>query len=139
VITRITSAMSPRVCRVCALGVPTTEERSQWYFQRYVKHLPRSVPPSPHVPALALSTHIPPTFHPPPPLPSMCRYATPRPLLAPCPIPEHSVWENWVAAGAARASGITEGLGLGLVGATAPAKSCSSTARGTTAPGWSAS
>jgi polyphosphate kinase 2 (PPK2 family) len=33
VISRITSAMSPRVCRVCALGVPTAEERSQWYFQ----------------------------------------------------------------------------------------------------------
>jgi len=33
VISRITSAMSPRVCRVCALGVPTQEERSQWYFQ----------------------------------------------------------------------------------------------------------
>jgi len=39
-ISRITEAMSPRVCRVCALGTPTDKERSQWYFQRYVEHLP---------------------------------------------------------------------------------------------------
>lgn len=39
-IKRITDAMSPRVCRVCALGVPTDKEKSQWYFQRYVEHLP---------------------------------------------------------------------------------------------------
>mmetsp|Transcript_5958 Transcript_5958/g.8042 ORF Transcript_5958/g.8042 Transcript_5958/m.8042 type:complete len:423 (+) Transcript_5958:163-1431(+) len=40
VITRISSAMSPRVCRVCALGVPTEVEKTQWYFQRYIQHLP---------------------------------------------------------------------------------------------------
>lgn len=40
VITRITERMSPRVCRVVALGVPTEREKSQWYFQRYVQHLP---------------------------------------------------------------------------------------------------
>jgi len=36
----ISSAMSPRVCRICALGVPTEKQKSQWYFQRYVEHLP---------------------------------------------------------------------------------------------------
>ena len=40
VITRITERMSPRVCRVVALGVPTEREKSQWYFQRYAQHLP---------------------------------------------------------------------------------------------------
>ena len=32
--------MNPRGCRVVALDKPTDEERGQWYFQRYVKHLP---------------------------------------------------------------------------------------------------
>ncbi len=36
----ITECLNPRVCRVVALGVPTEREKSQWYFQRYVAHLP---------------------------------------------------------------------------------------------------
>jgi polyphosphate kinase len=40
VIKRITQSLNPRVCRVVALGTPTDRERSQWYFQRYVQHLP---------------------------------------------------------------------------------------------------
>jgi polyphosphate kinase 2 len=39
-IKRITESLNPRVCRVVALGVPTEKEKSQWYFQRYVTHLP---------------------------------------------------------------------------------------------------
>jgi len=39
-IKRITEALNPRVCRVVALGTPTDSEKSQWYFQRYVAHLP---------------------------------------------------------------------------------------------------
>ncbi len=40
VIKRITQRLNPRVCRVVALSKPTERERSQWYFQRYVPHLP---------------------------------------------------------------------------------------------------
>jgi polyphosphate kinase 2 len=40
VIKRITQSLNPRVCRVAALGTPTERERSEWYFQRYVRHLP---------------------------------------------------------------------------------------------------
>ncbi len=40
VIKRITQSLNPRICRVVALGVPTEKEKSQWYFQRYVPHLP---------------------------------------------------------------------------------------------------
>lgn len=40
VIKRITESLNPRVCRVVALGTPTEKEKSQWYFQRYVPHLP---------------------------------------------------------------------------------------------------
>lgn len=40
VIKRITEKLNPRVCRVVALGTPTEKEKSQWYFQRYVPHLP---------------------------------------------------------------------------------------------------
>ena len=40
VIKRITECLNPRVCRVVALGVPTEREKTQWYFQRYVPHLP---------------------------------------------------------------------------------------------------
>lgn len=40
VIKRITESLNPRVCRVVALPSPTERERSQWYFQRYVAHLP---------------------------------------------------------------------------------------------------
>ena len=39
-ITRITESLNPRVCRVVALGTPTEREKTQWYFQRYVAHLP---------------------------------------------------------------------------------------------------
>jgi polyphosphate kinase len=39
-IKRITETMNPRICRVVALGTPTEREKSQWYFQRYVAHLP---------------------------------------------------------------------------------------------------
>jgi polyphosphate kinase len=39
-IKRITQRLNPRVCRVVALPAPTERERSQWYFQRYVPHLP---------------------------------------------------------------------------------------------------
>ena len=40
VIKRITESLNPRICRVVALGKPTEREQSQWYFQRYVAHLP---------------------------------------------------------------------------------------------------
>jgi polyphosphate kinase 2 len=40
VIKRITQRLNPRVVRVVALSAPTERERSQWYFQRYVPHLP---------------------------------------------------------------------------------------------------
>jgi polyphosphate kinase 2 len=40
VIKRITQRLNPRVCRVAALPAPNERERSQWYFQRYVAHLP---------------------------------------------------------------------------------------------------
>jgi len=39
-IKRITLRLNPRICRVVALGVPTERENTQWYFQRYVAHLP---------------------------------------------------------------------------------------------------
>jgi len=39
-IKRITERLNPRVVRVVALGVPTEKEKTQWYFQRYVPHLP---------------------------------------------------------------------------------------------------
>src|SRR5688572_19690 len=40
VIKRITQRLNPRVCRVVSLPAPTERERGQWYFQRYVAHLP---------------------------------------------------------------------------------------------------
>ena len=40
VIKRITQRLNPRVARVAALPAPTSRERTQWYFQRYVAHLP---------------------------------------------------------------------------------------------------
>ena len=40
VIKRITQRLNPRVCRVAALPAPSERERTQWYFQRYVSHLP---------------------------------------------------------------------------------------------------
>ena len=40
VIKRITQSLNPRLCRVIALGRPTEKEKTSWYFQRYVAHLP---------------------------------------------------------------------------------------------------
>ncbi len=40
VIKRILHRLNPRICRVVALGTPTEKEKTQWYFQRYVPHLP---------------------------------------------------------------------------------------------------
>lgn len=40
VIKRITQRLNPRICRVAALSAPSEREKSQWYFQRYVNHLP---------------------------------------------------------------------------------------------------
>ncbi|MFT6466097.1 MAG: polyphosphate kinase 2 [Halopseudomonas sp.] len=40
VIKRITQRLNPRICRVAALPAPNERERTQWYFQRYVSHLP---------------------------------------------------------------------------------------------------
>jgi len=40
VIKRITQRLNPRVCRVAALPAPNSREKTQWYFQRYVAHLP---------------------------------------------------------------------------------------------------
>ena len=39
-IKRITQRLNPRVCRVAALPAPNLREQTQWYFQRYVAHLP---------------------------------------------------------------------------------------------------
>jgi polyphosphate kinase 2 len=39
-IQRITESLNPRAARVVALAAPTEREKSQWYFQRYVAHLP---------------------------------------------------------------------------------------------------
>jgi polyphosphate kinase 2 len=39
-IKRITECLNPRFCRVAALPAPTEREKTQWYFQRYVAHLP---------------------------------------------------------------------------------------------------
>lgn len=39
-IKRITQRLNPRVCRVVALSAPSEREKTQWYFQRYVNHLP---------------------------------------------------------------------------------------------------
>ena len=39
-IKRITQRLNPRICRVVALPAPNDRERTQWYFQRYVAHLP---------------------------------------------------------------------------------------------------
>lgn len=39
-IKRVTQRLNPRVCRVVALPAPSERERHQWYFQRYVQHLP---------------------------------------------------------------------------------------------------
>ncbi|MDR5859681.1 polyphosphate kinase 2 [Halomonas eurihalina] len=39
-IKRITQRLNPRICRVAALPAPSEREKTQWYFQRYVSHLP---------------------------------------------------------------------------------------------------
>ena len=39
-IKRIAECLNPRVCRIVALATPTERERGEWYFQRYVAHLP---------------------------------------------------------------------------------------------------
>jgi polyphosphate kinase 2 len=39
-IKRITECLNPRICRVVALSAPSEREKTQWYFQRYVAHLP---------------------------------------------------------------------------------------------------
>lgn len=40
VIKRITQSLNPRICKVVALGTPTEREKTQWYFERYIPHLP---------------------------------------------------------------------------------------------------
>ena len=40
VIKRISQSLNPRIVKVVALGTPTEREKNQWYFQRYVPHLP---------------------------------------------------------------------------------------------------
>ena len=40
VIKRIAEPLNPRICRIAALGTPSSKEKTQWYFQRYVAHLP---------------------------------------------------------------------------------------------------
>jgi polyphosphate kinase len=39
-IKRVTQYLTPRVARIVALPAPTERERTQWYFQRYIEHLP---------------------------------------------------------------------------------------------------
>jgi polyphosphate kinase 2 len=39
-IKRVTEYLNPRVCRIVALPGPTERQRTQWYFQRYIEHLP---------------------------------------------------------------------------------------------------
>src|SRR6478609_9275486 len=39
-IKRITEYLSPRVARIAALPMPTEREKGQWYYQRYIAHLP---------------------------------------------------------------------------------------------------
>lgn len=39
-IKRISQVLNPRICKVVALSTPTEREKTQWYFQRYVAHLP---------------------------------------------------------------------------------------------------
>jgi polyphosphate kinase len=39
-IQRVTQYLNPRVARIVALGAPTEREQTQWYFQRYIEHLP---------------------------------------------------------------------------------------------------
>jgi polyphosphate kinase 2 len=40
VIKRVTQRLNPRICKVVALPAPSERERTQWYFQRYINHLP---------------------------------------------------------------------------------------------------
>ena len=41
-IKRISECLNPRWCRIAALPAPNEQERGQWYFQRYIRHLPTS-------------------------------------------------------------------------------------------------
>jgi polyphosphate kinase 2 len=41
-IKRVTQYLNPRIARIAALPAPTEREQAQWYFQRYVEHLPAS-------------------------------------------------------------------------------------------------
>ena len=38
-IKRLTEPMNPRGCRIVALGMPSDQQKTQWYFQRYIEHL----------------------------------------------------------------------------------------------------
>jgi polyphosphate kinase 2 len=40
VIKRISQILNPRVCKIVALATPSDREKTQWYFQRYIPHLP---------------------------------------------------------------------------------------------------
>jgi polyphosphate kinase 2 len=40
VIKTISGCLNPRICRIVALGTPTEKEKTEWYFQRYIPHLP---------------------------------------------------------------------------------------------------
>ena len=39
-IKRITEKLNPRFCKIVALAAPTDREKTQWYYQRYINHLP---------------------------------------------------------------------------------------------------
>src|SRR5882757_4463839 len=39
-IKRVSEFLNPRVCRIVALPAPTERQRTQWYYQRYIEHLP---------------------------------------------------------------------------------------------------
>src|ERR1700693_3587047 len=39
-IKRMRALLNPRACRVVALPAPSEKEKAQWYFQRYIEHLP---------------------------------------------------------------------------------------------------
>jgi polyphosphate kinase 2 (PPK2 family) len=42
-IKRVTQYLNPRVARIAALPAPSPREQSQWYFQRYIQHMPAGV------------------------------------------------------------------------------------------------
>src|SRR5262249_16378392 len=55
-IKRVTQYLNPRVARIVALPTPTERQRTQWYFQRYVEHLPAACGPAGGTAGRALST-----------------------------------------------------------------------------------